>query len=269
MLHLIHFAIPVFLILILIELIFSEVKKKDLYDSKDTISSLTMGIGNVLINFIGKAIALAAYYLAWKYRIFDLRNAWWVWMILVLADDFTYYWYHRWSHGVRFLWASHVVHHSSQRYNLSTALRQTWTGTISGGFIFWIWLPLIGFHPLMVMTMQSINLLYQFWIHTETIRRLPSWFEAIFNTPSHHRVHHSSEPGYLDRNHAGIFILWDKWFGTFTPEGHKPIYGLTKNIHTYIPVRIAFHEWKDIIADLRNLPDIRSMFMYLFGPRME
>ncbi|MFN3952753.1 MAG: sterol desaturase family protein [Thermaurantimonas sp.] len=264
--NLIHFAIPAFVLLMLAELIYSEVTKRHLYDTKDTISSLTMGIGNVLTNLVGKGLALAFYYLMWKHRIFDLGHGWWTWVLLIFADDFTYYWYHRWSHSIRYLWASHVVHHSSQRYNLSTALRQTWTGTLSGGFLFWGWLPLVGFHPLMVMTMQSINLLYQFWIHTETIDRLPAWFEAVFNTPSHHRVHHSSEPRYLDRNHAGIFIIWDKLFGTFTPEDRKPIYGLTKNIRTYNPVHVAFHEWRDIFEDLKKSPDTNSAFMYVFGP---
>ncbi len=263
---LIHYAIPAFVLLLVIELIFSEVTKRHLYDTKDTISSLAMGIGNVLTNLVGKGIALSFYYLVWSYRIFDLGHGWWVWAILVFADDFTYYWYHRWSHSIRYLWASHVVHHSSRRYNLSTALRQTWTGTLSGGFVFWMWLPLVGFHPLMVMTMQSINLLYQFWIHTETIHRLPHWFEAVFNTPSHHRVHHSSEPRYLDRNHAGMFIIWDKLFGTFTPEDKRPTYGLTKNIYTHNPIQIAFHEWKDIFEDLKKAPDARSAFMYVFGP---
>ncbi|MFN4298895.1 MAG: sterol desaturase family protein [Thermaurantimonas sp.] len=266
MLNLIHYAIPAFIILLLIELIFSELTKRHLYDTRDTLSSLTMGIGNVLINLIGKSLALGTYYFAWKYRLFDLGHSVWVWILLLFADDFTYYWYHRLSHEVRYLWASHVVHHSSRRYNLSTALRQTWTGTLSGGFLFWIWLPVLGFHPLMVMTMQSINLLYQFWIHTETIDRLPNWFEFIFNTPSHHRVHHSSEPRYLDRNHAGIFILWDRLFGTFVPEDRRPIYGLTKNINTYNPFRIAFHEWAEIVRDVRHAPNLRSAILYLFGP---
>lgn len=264
--NLIHYAIPAFVLLLLTELIFSELTKKHLYETRDTLSSLAMGIGNVLINLVGKSIALAAYYFVWQFRLFDLPSSWWVWLLLLFADDFTYYWYHRWSHQVRYLWASHVVHHSSQRYNLATALRQTWTGTLSGGFLFWAWLPLLGFHPLMVMTMQSINLLYQFWIHTEAIDKLPRWFEFIFNTPSHHRVHHSSEPRYLDRNHAGIFILWDRLFGTFVPEDRRPIYGLTKNIHTYNPFRIAFHEWADILRDIRRAPDLRSAFLYLFGP---
>lgn len=264
--NLIHYAIPAFVLLLLAELIFSEVSKKHLYETKDTISSLTMGVGNVLVNLVGKALALGVYYAVWEFRLFDLSYAWWVWVTLLFADDFTYYWYHRWSHEVRYLWASHVVHHSSQRYNLSTALRQTWTGTLAGGFLFWAWLPLVGFHPLMVMTMQSVNLLYQFWIHTEAIDKLPRWFESLFNTPSHHRVHHSSEPRYLDRNHAGIFIIWDKIFGTFVPEDKKPTYGLTKNIKTYNPVRIAFHEWTDMFRDVRNAPDMRSAFMYVFGP---
>ncbi|GCD79403.1 sterol desaturase family protein [Schleiferia thermophila] len=264
--NLIHYAIPGFVVLVLAELIFSELKKKHLYETKDTISSLSMGIGNVIVNLLGKAIALGVYFFIWQFRWIDLGFDWWVWCLIVLADDFTYYWYHRLSHEVRYLWASHVVHHSSRRYNLSTALRQTWTGTVSGGFLFWAWLPLVGFHPIMVLTMQSINLLYQFWIHTEVIDKLPGWFEWIFNTPSHHRVHHSSQPDYLDRNHAGIFIIWDRIFGTFVAEKQKPVYGLTKNINTYNPLKIAFHEWADLWRDVRNAPDFKSALMYLFGP---
>ena len=178
-------------------------------------------------------------------------------MLLFFAEDFTYYVFHRTSHECRFFWASHVVHHSSQRYNLGTALRQTWTGGISFSFIFWLWLPLIGFPPIMIMTMQAISLLYQFWIHTELIRTLGP-LEAFFNTPSHHRVHHASNLRYLDRNHAGTLIIWDRLFGTFEPEdaAEPPIYGLTRNIDTYNPVRIAFHEWWDIARDLRSARDL-------------
>jgi sterol desaturase/sphingolipid hydroxylase (fatty acid hydroxylase superfamily) len=155
------------------------------------------------------------------------------------------------------------VHHSSQRYNLGTALRQTWTGFFMS-FIFWLWLPLVGFPPIMVMTMQAVSLLYQFWVHTELVRRLGP-LEWVMNTPSHHRVHHGSNQRYLDRNHAGVLIIWDRLFGTFEPEGEKVIYGLTKNINSYNPLRIAFHEWIDIWNDVRRAETWRLKLRYIFG----
>jgi len=181
------------------------------------------------------------------------------------ADDISYYWFHRKSHEIRFFWASHVVHHSSQKYNLSTALRQTWTGNLTGAFLFWSWMPFLGFHPVMVMTMQAASLIYQFWIHTETIKKLPTPIEYIFNTPSHHRVHHGSNPEYIDKNHAGVLIIWDKIFDTFQPELFRPTYGLTKNINSYNPVRIAFHEWTDIWRDIRQSSSLKQALKYTFG----
>jgi len=184
---------------------------------------------------------------------------------LFFAEDFSYYWFHRCSHNCRYFWASHVIHHSSEKYNLGTALRQTWTGNLSGSFVFWIWLPLIGFHPLMVMTMMTINLLYQFWIHTEVIHKLPRSFEWLFNTPSHHRVHHGSNLKYLDLNHAGTLMIWDRMFGTFKAEEDRPRYGLTKNLNSFNPLKIAFHEWRQIAVDLYAAPGFINKLKYLFS----
>ncbi|WP_128543998.1 sterol desaturase family protein [Larkinella soli] len=264
---LIHYAIPAFVILVLAEVIVTAVQQKDYYEKRDTFSSLAMGIGNALIGLVGKGLMLWVYDLIYEYRLFTVDpTAWWGWVLLFFADDFSYYWFHRISHGSRYFWASHVVHHSSRKYNLGTALRQTWTGTISGAFLFWAWMPLVGFHPVAVLTMQSISLLYQFWIHTEHIRRFPAFIEAVFNTPSHHRVHHASNLQYLDKNHAGILIIWDRLFGTFQAEEERPEYGLTKNIETYNPVRIAFHEWADLWRDAWKAGSLRNGIMYVFGP---
>lgn len=263
--EIIHWAIPGFILLLLLEIILNAYDQRDLYETKDTISSLTMGIGNVIIGIWGKLLVFAAYYLVYQMSIFTLGWEWYIWIIAFFADDFSYYWFHRKSHEVRFFWASHVVHHSSEKYNLSTALRQTWTGNLSGAFIFWIWMPLLGFHPVMVMTMQAISLIYQFWIHTETIGKLPRPIEFIFNTPSHHRVHHGSNPEYIDKNHAGVLIIWDRIFGTFQPEIFRPTYGLTRNINTYNPVKIAFHEWTDIFRDIRQSGSVKEALQYTFG----
>lgn len=272
--NLIHWAIPAFILLLLIEAILSTLdvfEEHKLFETKDTFASLAMGIGNVLINLAAKVIVLGAFWLVYEWTGFFkdalLPSLAWVWVVLVFAEDFTYYWFHRCSHEIRFFWASHVVHHSSQKYNLSTALRQSWTGNITGTFFFWLWLPLLGFHPMMVVTMQSVSLIYQFWIHTETIGRLPAPIELVFNTPSHHRVHHSSDIKYLDRNHAGIFIIWDRMFGTFQPEEERPTYGLTKNIDTYNPVRIALHEWIDLWRDATQPGlTLRERLGYIVGP---
>jgi sterol desaturase/sphingolipid hydroxylase (fatty acid hydroxylase superfamily) len=243
--NIIYFAIPFFIFSILLEAYISTSKKPKTYEIKDAITSIVMGLGNTLISLLSKIIVLFVFFYIYNnYRLTTIPVVWWSFLVLFFVDDFIYYWYHRWSHEMRFFWASHVVHHSSEHYNLSTALRQTWTGSFFS-FIFWMWLPLLGFHPAMIILQMGISLLYQFWIHTELIKKLPKWFEFFMNTPSHHRVHHGNNVMYLDRNHAGILIIWDRLFGTFQPElkGKKVTFGLTQNINTYNPLRVAFHEW--------------------------
>lgn len=264
---LIHLAIPAFVLLLGAEAVFDAIMRRDLYERRDTFASLSMGIGNVLAGLGAKAMQFAIFSFIYQFRLFDVpATAWWAWTLLFFADDLTYYIFHRTSHECRLFWASHVVHHSSQKYNLSTALRQTWTGGFMG-WVFWAWLPLVGFHPAMVLTMQAFSLMYQFWIHTEVIRHMGP-LEWVLNSPSHHRVHHGSNVRYLDRNHAGTLIIWDRIFGTFVPESaeEKVAYGLTKNIHTYNPVRIAFKEWVDLARDVRSAPDWKTQLRYLFAP---
>jgi len=249
--NLIYYAIPFFIVTVIFESIVISKKQPKSFHLKDTFASLAMGIGNVISNLLSKLLVVfVIVFLYENFRLSTIPFAWWSWLLILFADDFCYYWAHRIGHESRFFWASHIVHHSSQKYNLSTALRQTWTGGFFS-FIFYLILPIIGFHPLMIFTQMSIGLLYQYWIHTELIYKMPRWFETIFNTPSHHRVHHGSNPLYLDRNHAGIFIIWDKLFGTFQPElkEEKVIYGLTSNIKTYNPLKIAFHEWIAVFKD--------------------
>lgn len=163
--------------------------------------------------------------------------------------DFLYYWEHRWMHRVRLLWAHHVTHHSSERYNLSTALRQPWS-TILTHWMF-VPMPLAGFTPAMTRRAGELNLLYQYWIHTEVVDRLPGTFEKWLNTASHHRVHHGANPQYIDKNYGGILIVWDKMFGTFEPELRKVKYGLTKNIKSFNPITVGYHEFADIVRDVR------------------
>jgi len=263
------YAIPFFVFAMLLEFVVSSNKNMKSYTAKDAFSSIAMGLGNVFIGFLSKLFVFAAlYYVYESFRIFTIPITWWSFVILFFLDDFSYYWFHRTSHENRFFWASHVVHHSSRHYNLSTALRQTWTGGFYS-FIFWLWLPLLGFHPGMILFQMSISLLYQFWIHTELIQQMPKWIEFFFNTPSHHRVHHGSNPIYLDRNHAGILIIWDRLFGTFQPElKHEKVkYGLVVNIKTYNPILIAFNEWGALFKDLitRNL-SVTNRIKYLYKP---
>jgi sterol desaturase/sphingolipid hydroxylase (fatty acid hydroxylase superfamily) len=265
MTDLVQLAVPAFIALLVVEATAGAILKREIYEVKDAAASISMGLGNLAVDLLAKLLQFSL--LTWLHRfaIFPIGFAWWAWLLLFFGDELSYYWFHRVSHRCRLFWASHVVHHSSERYNLSTALRQTWTGSFMS-FIFWLWLPLAGFAPIMIMTMKAISLLYQFWIHTELVRSLGP-LEAVFNTPSHHRVHHASNPRYIDRNHGGTLIIWDKLFGTFEPENPAdPVrFGLTKNIHTYNPVRIAFHEWFDMFRDAWLVPGWRNKFLCVFG----
>ena len=261
------YAIPAFVLLVIAEWYYSYKEQKDLYEPKDALSSMALGIGNVISGFGSKVLVFGVFFLVYKFRIYTLdASQWWVWVLAFFGDDFSYYWFHRSSHHIRLFWASHVVHHTSKRYNLAAALRQTWTGNFTGSFVFWLWMPFVGFHPLMVMLLQQISLIYQFWIHTEAIKKMPAPFEFIFNTPSHHRVHHATNLKYLDRNHAGILIIWDRMFGTFQPEEERPVYGLTKNVNTFNPVKIAFHEWVNLSGDLRRGRSFTNAIKYLLNP---
>jgi sterol desaturase/sphingolipid hydroxylase (fatty acid hydroxylase superfamily) len=263
MTDLIQLAIPAFILLMVAEAVFDALMRGELYEPRDTAASLTMGMGNVLVGLVSKGMVFVIFTGAHRFAIFSIGYQWWAWVLAFFADDFSYYWFHRTSHECRFFWASHVVHHSSQRYNLSTALRQTWTGGFFG-FVFWLWMPLIGFQPIMIFTMQAISLLYQFWIHTEVIRKMGP-LEQVMNTPSHHRVHHATNPQYIDRNHAGTLIIWDRLFGSFEPEQAPCVYGLTENINSFNPVRIAFHEWIDIGRDFRAARSGRERWAAVFG----
>lgn len=267
--NLILYAIPFFITTVIIEAAFIYKKSPKTYILKDTLASLSMGIGNFFIGIISKLlIVIVVTFLYENFRFTTIPFAWYAWFLIIVAGDFCYYWFHRISHENRFFWASHIVHHSSEKYNLSTALRQTWTGSFFS-FVFYLVLPILGFHPIMILAQMSISLLYQYWIHTEFIHKMPSWFEAIFNTPSHHRVHHGSNPIYLDRNHAGIFIIWDKLFDTFQLElkKEKVIYGLTTNINTFNPLTIAFHEWLAVFKDaITSKTSIVNKLKYFIKP---
>jgi sterol desaturase/sphingolipid hydroxylase (fatty acid hydroxylase superfamily) len=261
------YAIPFFLVCIAAELYINWKEQLNLYESKEAMSSIGMGLGSLVINVVMKGLAYGAYTILYQYRLFDLGWHWYAWVLIIFADDFTFYWHHRLSHEIRILWAAHVNHHSSQTLNLATALRQSWAEQLYKYF-WWFWLPLVGFPPLMILIMMSFSLIYQYWVHTELIKRLPKWYEAFFNTPSHHRVHHASNIRYLDQNHAGILIIWDRMFGTFAREldEERPVYGITKNIHTYNLIKIASHEFVDLWHDVKRAPTFKDKLKYIFYP---
>jgi sterol desaturase/sphingolipid hydroxylase (fatty acid hydroxylase superfamily) len=269
MVDLIVTAIPFFVAFILIEVVslwFAPDDDEVGYEVRDTVTSLSMGVGSVAVGIAYKSLQLVVY--AALYAVTPLRldtSLWWVWVVIVVAEDLAYYWYHRAHHEVRILWASHVVHHSSQRYNFSTALRQTWTPF--GGIPFWAPLALLGVPVWAIFLQQSISLLYQFFLHTERVGKLWAPVEYVMNTPSHHRVHHGMNNAYLDRNYGGILVIWDRLFRSFEPEGERVVYGLTKQLRTYNPLVVATHEYASIWADVRGARSWRDRWGFVVrGP---
>jgi sterol desaturase/sphingolipid hydroxylase (fatty acid hydroxylase superfamily) len=263
----VDYAVPVFVLLIIVEMIWAKRNAPKAYEPKDTLNSLLFGFGSSIagIAFGAASVVIAAAFA--QMQLVHIPFAWWAWVLCFVLDDLAYYVFHRAAHRVRWFWAAHVNHHSSQHYNLSTALRQSWTGFLAINFIFRLPLILIGFPMEMLLFVGGINLIYQFWIHTEAIGRMPKWFEAVMNTPSHHRVHHAINPRYLDRNYAGVFIIWDKMFGTFVAEvDDEPIrYGIVKQLGNFNLLWGVFHEWVEMLRDLVRAP-FGSKLRYLFGP---
>jgi sterol desaturase/sphingolipid hydroxylase (fatty acid hydroxylase superfamily) len=259
----IAYSVPVFLALMVGEMFLRRAGARG-YERRDTLASLAMGVGNVVVHALLKVATFGFTVWLSRFALFDLSHGWWIWLLLVPAEDLCYYAFHRAHHEVRFLWAAHVNHHSSRHFNLSTALRQSWTTPITGP-IFWAPLPLLGFAPLHILTAQAVSLVYQFWLHTEHIGRLGP-LEWVFNTPSHHRVHHGRNVEYLDRNYAGIFIVWDRLFGTFEPERAPVDYGLTKNLPTFNPLRVAFHEFWSIARDVLRARSLRDRLAAALAP---
>ncbi|WP_370247056.1 sterol desaturase family protein [Nocardioides sp.] len=267
MFDLIQAAIPVFAVLLLLEAASYYLLPDDDelgYRARDTATSLSMGLGNVAINLGWKLVVLAVYAALFLLSPWELpADNPLTWIALFFLDDLAFYWYHRTHHTIRVLWASHVVHHSSEYFNLSTALRQPWVPMTA--LPYWLPLALLGFAPWMILLQQSISLVYQFFLHTERVGKLWAPIELVFNTPSHHRVHHGSNAEYLDKNYAGVLIVWDRLFGTFEAEGERVRYGLTKNIDTFHPVKVAAHEWVAIARDVAGARRWRDRWGYVVG----
>ena len=253
-------SIPIFFILIGIELVYSYVKKVQYYRLNDSISNLSQGIGQQLIGVFMKTILFFGYtYLYEHARIFDIPTNIFIWVILFLGVDFLYYWFHRMSHQVNALWAAHVVHHQSEEYNYTVALRQSWFQSWFS-WIFYLPLAIIGFDPMLFLTLVAFNTLYQFGIHTKMIGQL-GWLEYIINTPSHHRVHHGSNPKYIDKNHGGTLIIWDRLFGTFQKEEERVYYGITKPLASWNPVWANFQYWFELILLAKRMKGLKDTLL--------
>jgi sterol desaturase/sphingolipid hydroxylase (fatty acid hydroxylase superfamily) len=263
------YAIPVFVAFIALELVslrwLEDGDELVGYEYRDTRTNVVMGLGSVAINGAARVVALLGY--AALFVLTPLRldsHRWYTWVLVLLLVDVIWYSYHRASHRVRIMWAAHQAHHNSQRFNLSTAVRQKWNPWFE--LLFWVPLPLLGVPPWLVFTAFSINLIFQFFVHTERVGKLPRPIEFLFNTPSHHRVHHASDRDYLDKNYGGILIVWDRLFRSYAEETHRPTYGLTKNIDSFNPFRLQYHEYSAIARDVRASRTWRERFGYLVGP---
>ncbi len=264
--NLIVMAIPVFFALIAIELVVAWRTQRKAYRLSDAINDLSCGILQQLAEVFLKAVFFGGYvFLYERYRIVSLPgNAVWVWAACLVGVDLLYYWFHRTSHEVGAVWATHVVHHQSEDFNLAVALRQ---GAFQGAFSFVFYLPLAiaGFPPLVFLTASSINTLYQFWIHTETIGRLGP-LERVLNTPSHHRVHHGRNPEYIDRNLGGMLIVWDRLFGTFEPERSRVVYGITTPLRSWNPLWANVHYWVELFRLAFRAPRLWDKVLYFLKP---
>jgi len=263
-------VIPIFFAAIALEIIaVAYFKQRGSLHAKDDSVSIFMGLFSVVSNGSAAFLTLAMLVWAQQYQIMSLPMTWTALIACFVLDDLRYYVHHRIAHRVRWPWAMHVIHHSSQRFSLAVALRQGWTKHFTGTTFLKIPLVLIGFDPIMVIFCGAVNAIYQFFLHTETIDKLPRWFEAVFNTPSHHRVHHGNNPRYLDSNYAGTLIIWDKMFGTFAAEDpeERPNYGLVKNLETFNPLVIFGHEYLGIFKDIckRGL-SLKQRLLYIVAP---
>lgn len=260
--NIILYAGPIMIALAFVEMYISWRGQKGLYEKKDFIASLTIGIGYIIQGLFTKTLLFIV--ALWAYNISPLyiKPTWWSYILCFFVLDFCRYWAHRLGHETNFLWATHVTHHNSDKYNFSTSFRLSWTQQIK--IIFFIPVSLLGFHPVVFFICHQIAVLYQFWIHTELIRKMPAWFEFFFTTPSHHRVHHAKNDKYLDRNYGSTFIIFDRIFGTFQPEEEQPIYGIKNPVKGYNPLRLVFHVWVDIFKNLLKARSLKESYAILF-----
>lgn len=260
------FAFALYAVLIVIEVSVNLIYKLHLYKLNDTLCSLSMGMFYVVTRGLMQGTMLAMLYFAHQFALFDIASNWWTFVGAYILGDLCVYAYHRFVHEVRFGWAAHICHHSSQQYNLgATAFRQSFVEPFIEPFFF---LPLafLGFDPLIILVALEVNLIYMFWVHLEKVGKLHPWFEFWFSTPSHHRVHHSANVQYLDKNYGGTFIIWDRLFGTFEEEREKPVYGIAEQLDTHNPIKASLHSWQDLAQEVREAQGLTNKLKTLVMP---
>lgn len=265
---LIKLSIPVYAIVIGAEILFSYLHDKKYYSTKGVLANIYLSTLNFMLDILLRGVCLAVLWYFYQFKFVEIdkvAHPFWYWFVLLVTQDFMFYWLHRVDHYCRLFWAVHVTHHSSEEFNLTVGFRSSVFQPLYR-FIYFIPLSLLGFDPLDVMFMYAATQIYGILIHTKFIGKL-GFLEWILSTPSHHRVHHASNVKYLDKNMGMVFIIWDRLFGTFAAEEEEVVYGLTKNIETYHPLKMVFHEWKNIYNDLtKKKAPLKAKLMYIFGP---
>jgi sterol desaturase/sphingolipid hydroxylase (fatty acid hydroxylase superfamily) len=253
---------PIFIIFVTFEFI----KYRRFYDIKDSLANTALALMHQFADAIALFLLMPFFNWLYDYRLFDIELTFISVLAAFILQDFLYYWFHKASHHIHWLWAAHVVHHSSTKMNFSTAFRQSLMYPLAGMWLFWLPMIFIGFDPVTVFTVVALNLAYQFFVHTQIVHKL-GLFEKVFNTPSHHRVHHAINEGYLDKNFAGVLIIWDKLFGTYAEEEPDKVckYGIVGQINSQNPITITFHQWRYLVKTLINAKGIRLKLKILFG----
>lgn len=262
--NIIVWAVPFMIFFSLLEMLISYLQDRKYYEKKETIGSILVGVGNLIVSAGVKVVLL--YLVVWIYNLVPWRMElnWWTLIPCYIIYDLCSYWAHRISHEQRFWWATHVAHHSGEHYNLTVSFRLSWVQHIK--VIFFLPIAFMGFHPIIFFVTNQVAVLFQFWVHTEYIRKCPKWMEYIFATPSNHRVHHGSQEQYIDKNYGATFIFWDRIWKTYEPEVEKVKYGITSNIEKKAdPFHINFHEYKDMWRDVKEAKGIRRKLFYIFG----
>ena len=260
-------GIPIILGLICLEAVFSAFRNRQFYKLGDTGGTVGLLAGNVFVSLITQGFVLSLYFFLYQFRVLtvnDVMPVWAAWLLTLVMIDFVFYWYHRSAHRIRFLWAIHMNHHSSVEMNFSVAFRQAWFGPISKT-PFYIIMPLVGFDPSITVVVALFSRLWGVLGHTQWIDKL-GWLDGIFNTPSTHRVHHGTNPEYVDSNYGNFFIVWDRLFGTYSKEQAPVIFGLVKNVGTNNPVKITFYTWSAIVSDVKGAQSFDEILGYIFGP---
>ena len=258
---------PIVLAMIFVEILISNWQQKNYYKTQDTLCTIGLLAGNIIVAFSIKGLILALHFYLYQYKIFELSGMlplWLFWILTFVVIDLVFYIYHRMSHRIRFLWAIHLSHHSSEEMNFAVSFRQAWFGPISK-IPFFMVLPLLGFDPTIIAAAGVISTLWGIVGHTQIIGKL-GFIEWVFNTPSHHRVHHGSNKQYIDKNYGNLLIIWDRMFGTFEPEEEPVKFGLVNNVNTYNPAKITFMAWSSMIDDIKKKKNLSEMFSTIMEP---